>query len=108
MGIDVETHCKRLGGAQENPKGKGYEKIIGTRAHRNTAHTLNEAGLIGLNKTEEVITEFAWVCTKSSAILWFFELRGFVGLLTVGMGASLTLLPALGTLFLPLGCLVQP
>lgn len=29
------------------------------------------------------------------------------GLLTAGLGVSLTLLPALGTLFLLLGCLVQ-
>lgn len=32
---------------------------------------------------------------------------GFVLFLTVGVGASPTPLPALGTLFLPLGCLVQ-
>ena len=30
------------------------------------------------------------------------------GLLTMGLGLSLTLLPALGSLFLLLGCLVQP
>lgn len=30
-----------------------------------------------------------------------------MGLLTVGMGVSMTLLPALGTLSLPLGCLIN-
>ena len=31
-----------------------------------------------------------------------------MGLLTVGVGVSLTLLPAFGTLFLLLGCFIQP
>ena len=36
------------------------------------------------------------------------QLRILVELLTVGVGVSLTILPGLGTMFLLLGCFVQP
>lgn len=53
---------------------------------------------------EVAITGWAKIYTRFSAyILRLLALHFFVGLLTVGVGLSLTLLPALGTVFLLLG-----
>ena len=65
------------------------------RAHTGTESEAASMGLMGLH----------WVL--STYMLWLLAWC-FCGLLTVGMGVSLTLLPALGTLFLFLGCFFQP
>lgn len=62
----------------------------------------------GISETEAVAAELAWVCARSSA--WMLRLLAWVleGLLTLGLGVSITLLPAPEILFHPLGCLAQP
>lgn len=49
-----------------------------------------------------------WVCTRFCANMLRLFACALVRLLTVGAGVSVTFLPALGTLFLLLGCLVKP
>lgn len=50
--------------------------------------------------------ETAWICNRSSVYLSWLGV--FVGLLKVGAGVTLTLLPAPEVLFILLGGLVQP
>lgn len=55
-------------------------------------------GADGLTQTKAAITGNAEVCTMSSTyMLWLLAWCFFVGLLAVGAGVSLALLPALGT-----------
>ena len=61
---------------------------------------------MGLSETEVAITKSAWVILSPLHVLWFLAWY-FVGLLTVGVGVFLAFSPALQTLFLLLGYLVQ-
>lgn len=60
--------------------------------------------------TEAATMEPAWICTMSSAcMLWLTWFYGGEGVAPNSeSGVSLTLLPALRTLFLLLSCIVQP
>lgn len=70
----------------------------------NLAKKKNEVG------GSQRLREYAWVCTRSSVytLAVVVQLGVFVRLLTVKKGVSLTFLLDYGTLFLLLGCLVQP
>lgn len=57
---------------------------------------------------EKAIMGPEWDCTMPSSYMLNLLARCFAGLLTVGVVISLTFLPALGTRFLLLSCLVQP
>lgn len=52
-------------------------------------------------KDNSHVSKHTWECFKNVFLL-------LVGLWTMGVGVSLTPLSALGTLFLPLGCYIQP
>lgn len=65
---------------------------------RRTLPESNKQGAHGLTKTETASLRPAWACIGLLCYMLWLLAWCFVGLLRVGVGISLTLLPALGTL----------
>ena len=82
-------------------KSEGAKNIRRTKPSESTEYTSYQ-----LTETEEANMESAFLCAGSSAQTNVISLVS-VEFLSVGLQASLTLSPALGALFLLLGCLVQ-
>ena len=87
--------------------------MVGARGVQDSMRTWSsestKQGSMELTETEATTMDPALVCTRSSAyILWFFSLGLFIGFPIVGAGMTLALLPAHGTCFLLLDCLVHP
>lgn len=69
---------------------------------------LTTQGSRGFTETEAPSTGPEWFCTRSSAHILSLLAWCFLELLPVGVGISLTFLPALGIFFLLLGFLFWP
>lgn len=85
---------------------------VGVREKQNIRKTRHmesaKQGSCGLTETKAASTGFTWVCIGFSAYMVWLLAWCFVAHLTVEASESLTILPALYTHFLLLGCHVQP
>lgn len=118
MGAAVENHSRDYVESINwrfpsgpSPQGSGNRTQEGSQRgmkdmRRTWPTKLSKQGSYGLTESEMASTGLVWVCIRSSAYDIAVSLTVFMELLTVGTDVSLALLPALGTLFLLLSCLV--
>lgn len=91
-----KTHTQTLSRVQGTPT-EGEERLEKPKDpghQQNMTHRINDVRLKGAHRSRYHVS-----CMDLCYFLCIHAL-GFVGLLTVGVGVSLTLLPALGTIFL--------